>query len=701
MLDRARPGPAKLAVVSDAFDVAAAAVSACLEQARALPFTQAAVAELGAGLEPALAVAALERARRELDEHAVTVLLGALAAAGKLPASASYVPALPLVAGMDQFLGLLVASPDDPTDALLDLLDAGTLSEQRECVGLFFLAERHHRCRKGENADPRLCRLLRQRMRDLRLADEGLLLAQAVGKLADPGVQQVAQQVGLPRPSPAFEQRLLGMFHADWRQFVPQREPPRALPGTARRVLPKVQRNDPCPCGSGRKFKKCCAGKEGQYEAIATPPSVQAWDVGEMRPAEIARLDPAALDRDSLIMSFRVALRYHEWELAERLMAALDPRFEDDEPADTLRLHFCERAVTAGAAGVVARVVASARRPQELRRKVGVVLGLLRPDAETVAHLEAKAAAGLRGDIESVYELAYGLLDHSPALGILVARGSLDPARAFDSMQLLDDIERARDALLLPPGDPAARTLDRLVADHADEAARRAEGAAIDSLARSLQEKQRTLEATQREAAALQRRIEEATSHIAALERRDAAAVPAPAGGAPAPGAVAPELERELLRLRGRVGELKGLVTENMQRRKMLERQLEAQQGRPDPPAPSRPGPEPVEAEDVLAAESLAPRAVCVPVFDDAAAAALRALDRSISARILRAIGLVAAADPGAWREVKVLRAAPGTLRLRVGQYRVLFHEDSERRVLTVRQIVARTDLDEAVRRLS
>ena len=23
---------------------------------------------------------------------------------------------------------------------------------------------------------------------------------------------------------------------------------------------PKVGRNDPCPCGSGKKFKKCCAG---------------------------------------------------------------------------------------------------------------------------------------------------------------------------------------------------------------------------------------------------------------------------------------------------------------------------------------------------------------------------------------------------------------------------------------------------------
>ncbi len=27
---------------------------------------------------------------------------------------------------------------------------------------------------------------------------------------------------------------------------------------TVRREEPKVGRNDPCPCGSGKKFKKCC-----------------------------------------------------------------------------------------------------------------------------------------------------------------------------------------------------------------------------------------------------------------------------------------------------------------------------------------------------------------------------------------------------------------------------------------------------------
>jgi len=28
------------------------------------------------------------------------------------------------------------------------------------------------------------------------------------------------------------------------------------------RFVTKIGRNEPCPCGSGRKHKKCCLGKE-------------------------------------------------------------------------------------------------------------------------------------------------------------------------------------------------------------------------------------------------------------------------------------------------------------------------------------------------------------------------------------------------------------------------------------------------------
>lgn len=30
----------------------------------------------------------------------------------------------------------------------------------------------------------------------------------------------------------------------------------------------KVGRNDPCPCGSGKKYKKCCIGKVNDYHVV-------------------------------------------------------------------------------------------------------------------------------------------------------------------------------------------------------------------------------------------------------------------------------------------------------------------------------------------------------------------------------------------------------------------------------------------------
>ena len=32
-----------------------------------------------------------------------------------------------------------------------------------------------------------------------------------------------------------------------------------------KRDAPKVGRNDPCPCGSGKKYKKCCLNKTSAH----------------------------------------------------------------------------------------------------------------------------------------------------------------------------------------------------------------------------------------------------------------------------------------------------------------------------------------------------------------------------------------------------------------------------------------------------
>jgi SEC-C motif-containing protein len=43
------------------------------------------------------------------------------------------------------------------------------------------------------------------------------------------------------------------------RWFFHSAEHPKPAP--SQRTQPKVGRNEPCPCGSGKKYKKCCAAK--------------------------------------------------------------------------------------------------------------------------------------------------------------------------------------------------------------------------------------------------------------------------------------------------------------------------------------------------------------------------------------------------------------------------------------------------------
>jgi len=45
----------------------------------------------------------------------------------------------------------------------------------------------------------------------------------------------------------------IGAIYRFWRNLD--------TPATVRRESPKVGRNDPCPCGSGKKFKQCCEEK--------------------------------------------------------------------------------------------------------------------------------------------------------------------------------------------------------------------------------------------------------------------------------------------------------------------------------------------------------------------------------------------------------------------------------------------------------
>ncbi|GLS25569.1 protein translocase subunit SecA [Marinibactrum halimedae] len=61
------------------------------------------------------------------------------------------------------------------------------------------------------------------------------------------------------RQREAQENMRMKMEHAEANALQPENtEATRDVPESVRRMEPKVGRNDPCPCGSGKKYKQCC-----------------------------------------------------------------------------------------------------------------------------------------------------------------------------------------------------------------------------------------------------------------------------------------------------------------------------------------------------------------------------------------------------------------------------------------------------------
>jgi uncharacterized protein len=75
--------------------------------------------------------------------------------------------------------------------------------------------------------------------------------------------QEIAKENGEPAMDPAEEEKVLAELRASLADDVLANRQywfTRSIPETVRRAAPKVGRNEPCPCGSGKKFKNCCGG---------------------------------------------------------------------------------------------------------------------------------------------------------------------------------------------------------------------------------------------------------------------------------------------------------------------------------------------------------------------------------------------------------------------------------------------------------
>jgi len=92
-------------------------------------------------------------------------------------------------------------------------------------------------------------------------------------------------------------------------------------------LLSKVGRNDPCPCGSGKKYKKCCMVKEEQSKNVLSDTEADTSLTPER--AERPQSRPRAAEIENIFRRACNHLDRNEFDQAARAFRSvlrLDPR---------------------------------------------------------------------------------------------------------------------------------------------------------------------------------------------------------------------------------------------------------------------------------------------------------------------------------------------------------------------------------------
>ena len=237
---------------------------------------------------------------------------------------------------------------------------------------------------------------------------------------------------------------------------------------TRRRSVARVGRNDPCPCGSGKKYKRCCIDKD--QERLRDSSDIVGVTQAELRREledfltleringlrahELVRLDPKRIDPKLHRAVLNRLNQFWEIEAVRHFFAAVG--------VEGLEGHFMDaidRAIESSNLNEARALLALHDAPEE--RWVGFPFRFLKRGIEEVEALDILNGEASRFIDDGAIDLSIDLLKSPwPYLGILVARGVAPHAPFMDLDTLLGELGRTRDRLDLAALDPIEDTLD-------------------------------------------------------------------------------------------------------------------------------------------------------------------------------------------------------------------------------------------------
>ncbi|MEB2312495.1 MAG: SEC-C metal-binding domain-containing protein [Sorangiineae bacterium] len=464
-----------------------------------------------------------------------------------------------------------------------------------------------------------------------------------------------------------------------------------------RRAAERVGRNDPCPCGSGKKYKRCCEAKHQDREAspfagmtmdeaLADPGRHGDPRIIEKIPEDqLGGLELARLAVPQLASLVRRAYDLARWELAEAALAEFGRRAEEpDFHFDEVRAELVHALVEAKEYDRLAAQLAAVEDAADpLYAAAGLVLAKGRAQPEALERLEQLLRVELDHG-QCMMEVAEILrVGGLPALALALFRAcAFEQLSDADLDLLAEDTEAVRADLGLAAHDPVVEAhlelLERLDAERG----------APD-----------LIEQKARQNAALLAELRAAREQLRELEVERSAARTASGPDAQHHGALDDPGGEQVVSLKRKLARLKSEIRAQQDERRELRRRLrEEREERPAaPPGPDREAPGAEEPDDSAALPD--ERSLKPVEFGDAFRRSLTGIEPKLALKAQEQAVRFAAYDPAMWRHAKKLADFEDLYSLRVGiHHRLLLRRTAEGGV-EVRELLTREQHDVAVAR--
>ncbi len=473
---------------------------------------------------------------------------------------------------------------------------------------------------------------------------------------------------------------------------------------TIRRSVPRLGRNDPCHCGSGKKYKNCCYEKDRdrlQNSSGVTGHTLEEMNenparqltlerLNKMAPMTLARMDPREVPRP-LLADYFVVLAFYSVDKDGAFLGKLGY-------ADAVRgvWHWVMwNATRAGRKDIGDRLMklreGSGFKEDQLRLSQRLLL-LQDDPAKAVLLIEETARNLLKTDaVDELSDLAYSVaFSKFSALGILLYRGVLpfsDPRKAevgYDQMRII------RQRLKLPEEDAVHKLIEANLIKAGEDADR------------ALRETEEKFEAKRREVRELRESLDQIQKELARRER------PSPASSAaPVPGAT--ENEESVRELRQKLKFLEASIKERNEERNALQRRLEETQKdvealhrRAQLAVGQQDGDAEPDHEDelLLSQEDEGNHPVRLIEFPRDFHERLNDFPHHVARAAMVMLGRLAGGDSAAFSGARRLKSRPNVVRQRIGiDFRLLFRLLPDR--IQVIDLIPRQDFERRIKTLN